>query len=929
MLVILGCKYSFAQTAVVVNARLDNEKKTLFISQQINYTNNSNIALEELYFYDWANAFKNNSTPLADRFAEDYQRNFHYAKDHERGYTNISKILAHGDSVSWERPPKHPDIISLQLKKSLQPNETITIDFVYQIKIPDDKFTRYGYHKNGYALQHWLILPAVVDDEKWVYFSNKNLNDIFIEPYDIQLKLEVPPSFLLSSNLHLVSSQLTSLNNQYQLEGKQIIHTNLYLEKSPSFQIAETSHINVHTNISDEKTAPEMKEILIKRIVNYLENKLGDYPQEKILVSERDYLSNPVYGLNQLPSFLSPFPESFQYDMKLLKTLTHQFLDQTIVINHREEYWVKEGILTYLMMDYVEQHYPDLKLLGKFSEVIGVRWFHLADFKFNDRYAFFFMNMARLNLDQAIETDYDKLIKFNQNIANPYKTGIGFYYLEDYLEDNQLMEKSLASFYQENRLKRITSKSFETILKQNSNKNVDWFFEEYLAKNNWIDYKITQVEEVGDSLVIKVKNKENIKLPIPIYGIKDKAIVSKKWLPPFVGEQIITLPKENTQKVAVNYEGIAPEFNQRDNYYRVTTLLNKPFQMRLLVDAEDPYYTQFFIIPEFDYNLYDGFKIGPKLYNKTILARRFEYKVSPKYGFVSNEVSGSASIDYTFQYKNQHLFAIRPGIGASRNAYAEQLYYHRVTPFINFAFRDRNLRSNKRQSIGFRSVNVFRDRDAANPVDEPDYSVHNLGYSYSDRNFDNFFTGSFDYQWHKDFSKVSITTKWRKLFLNSRQLEFRLFAGTFLKNDTRESDYFSFALDRPTDYLFDYNYYGRSEDTGLFSQQFIEAEGGFKSKLQPAFANQWMTTLNGSYTIWNWILLYGDAGLVKNENQSAAFVYDSGIRLNLVQDYFEIYFPLYSNLGWEPSEDNYDQKIRFIVSLDIKTLIRLFTRRWY
>jgi hypothetical protein len=30
--------------------------------------------------------------------------------------------------------------------------------------------------------------------------------------------------------------------------------------------------------------------------------------------------------------------------------------------------------------------------------------------------------------------------------------------------------------------------------------------------------------------------------------------------------------------------------------------------------------------------------------------------------------------------------------------------------------------------------------------------------------------------------------------------------------------------------------------------------------------------------------LYGDAGLLKNRNQSGKFVYDSGIRLNLVPE---------------------------------------------
>jgi hypothetical protein len=67
----------------------------------------------------------------------------------------------------------------------------------------------------------------------------------------------------------------------------------------------------------------------------------------------------------------------------------------------------------------------------------------------------------------------------------------------------------------------------------------------------------------------------------------------------------------------------------------------------------------------------------------------------------------------------------------------------------------------------------------------------------------------------------------------------------FINNSN--SDFFSFALDRPTDYLFDYGW--RSESSGFFSQQLILAEGGFKSKLNTPYANQWMTTLNGGYDL--------------------------------------------------------------------------------
>ena len=166
------------------------------------------------------------------------------------------------------------------------------------------------------------------------------------------------------------------------------------------------------------------------------------------------------------------------------------------------------------------------------------------------------------------------------------------------------------------------------------------------------------------------------------------------------------------------------------------------------------------------------------------------------------------------------------------------------------------------------------------------------------------------------------------MFDDNRQLNLRVFAGTFIHNKTTD-DYFDFGLDRPTDYLFESEYIGRSEKTGLFSQQSIIADGFFKSKLATRTANRWMTTLNASYGIWNWIEAYGDIGAIKNKETCAKFVYDSGIRLNLVTDYFELYLPVYSNNGWEVGDKNYGEKIRFIVTFRPETLINLFTRKWF
>ena len=87
--------------------------------------------------------------------------------------------------------------------------------------------------------------------------------------------------------------------------------------------------------------------------------------------------------------------------------------------------------------------------------------------------------------------------------------------------------------------------------------------------------------------------------------------------------------------------------------------------------------------------------------------------------------------------------------------------------------------------------------------------------------------------------------------------------------------------------------------------------------------------INASIGIWKWIEFYGDIGLLKNINRPSKSYFDSGIKFNLVPDYFEIFFPLYSSNGFEPTQSQYATKIRFIFSPRLKTLSSLFSRKWF
>ncbi len=920
-----------------IKAEFDVEKNQIKISQDITYFNTSKDTLETIYLNDWSNSFSTKTTPLAKRFSEEFKTEFHFAKSEDRGFSVITDIYQNNSELKFDRVKDQIDVLKVALQSPVLPNQSYTLQLNYIIQVPKDKFTRYGVTSFGdYNLRDWYITPAVYNGD-WQYSSNKDLDDMFVAPADIRLEIICPLNYYIQSELDKIDYYQVNDNQVAVFSGKNRVNSKLFLNKLSLYREVETDKFTIVSNVDDENLSAMNKALVNDKIVQFLDKNLGTYPHKRLLITDIDYRKSPIYGLNLLPSFIRPFPDHFQYELKILKTGLHNYLENVLLINPRKDQWLIDGIQTYYLMKYVDENYPDMKLAGTLSNIWGIKSFHATQLDFNAQYSFLYMNMARQNIDQPLATTKDSLLKFNENIANKYKAGVGLKYLDDYL-GNETLESTILEFLKNYKNKEAKTTDFESFLKSKTTKELDWFFGDYIQSKKYMDYTITKAIRKNDSIQVTIKNNSNIAVPISLFSFTDKTATSKIWLDPIRDSLTVTIPDTETTKVVLNHDLIVPEFNVRNNTKTLTkALFNRPIQIRLIKDIEDPDYNQIFLMPIVEFNnIYDGIVLGVKAYNKTVLRKPFYYKIAPQYGLKSQSLTGSISMNYNQYIDNSSdLFIISYGIGASYSSYAEDLFVTKFTPAVQLSFRDKsNLRANKRQYISLRYIDINRDSDPTalltSETNQPNYGVFNLRYNHVERDLVNYSSWFADTQFSEKFGKVALNYEYRKLTKNNRQYSLRFFAGIFLYNKTyQDSDYFSFALDRPTDYLFDYNYYGRSESDGLFSQQLIIAEGGFKSQLEPAFANQWITTLNGSMTLWKYILAYGDVGLVKNHNNDIQVLYDTGIRVSLIEDYFELYFPVYSNLGWEVAQPQYAEKIRFIVTLDFKTLLGLFTRRWY
>ncbi|RTZ04189.1 aminopeptidase [Flavobacterium bomense] len=911
---------------------LNIEKKTLDIKQEIIFNNQSDDTLTSIVLNDWNNAFSNKNTPLAKRFSDEFYRGFHLAKEEERGSTiNLIITDATQQFLSWQRTEKNPDYVVVQLKNPLLPNQKINLNLSYITKIPSEKFTKFGYHNNGTVnLKNWYLTPARYENHAFIKNSNNNLDDIANAISNFEIDLKIPTTLEATSDLN---SEKTTDNNgfsNYKLWGNNRTDFSLIIEPKLNFESYKNSSVEVLTDMKSNKLDNIQKAIAIDRIVNFASDLIGKYPYERIVVSQTDYEKNPFYGLNQLPSFISPFSDEFIFEIKFLKAYLNEYLKKSLHLDPRKDNWIYDGIQVYAMMKYMDENHPKAKMMGSASNIRLLKSFNLTNIDFNGQYSYFYMLMARKNLDQPLGDPKNTLIKFNEQIASKYRAGLSIRFLDDYLL-NDAVKTSIQQFYKKNQLEQVSRSDFEILLKSNTTKDISWFFNTIINSRDIIDYKFSSVLKTQDSITFSIKNRTGTLIPIPVYGTKKGQIVFKQWLDINETDTTFTIPRNNADKIILNLKNEVPEYNLRNNWKKLEGFFpnNRPVKFVFMKDLEDPYYNQVLYVPSIYYNLYDGLTPGIRLHNKTILEKPFVFDVNPSYSTKSNNVSGSAFFVVNQNFRNTTLYNARYSVSGSYFHYAQDAAYLRLNPTVQLRIREPNFRDNRKQLFLFRQVIVNKEKSILVLDNSPEnYSVFDARYINTKTEVTNHFNFTTDLQISGKFGKITGEIEYRKLFENNRQINLRLYAGSFLYNKT-QSDFFSFALDRPTDYLFDYNYFGRSESTGIFSQQYVLAEGGFKSKIATPYANRWLTSFNASYSIWNWIEVYGDIGLIKNKNVKERFVYDSGIRLNLVTDYFELYFPVYSTNGWEIAQNNYNEKIRFIVTFSPKTLINLFNRKWF
>ncbi len=929
---------------------LNEEARSLTGSASLSFHNTGTTALQKLWLQLPPRALENEHSFLHQQFIEFQKSRLHFADSNERGFILTSNwqsdqvFFSVKDSLEW---------LKLSLSDVLPPGDSVVLHFDFFIKLPPLDFYGVGYGENSFRLIDWLPVLSPFEEGRFRFYPQTWQRDLAPQLADYQLNVELPSHYLIASNarieseaeIALMASLTERLFHKLPPDGqRKTVHlshrgTNLQLFLSPDFYLFDRANGEGYLFLESVQPAlPARFETADSLSKMYLHSEWGlDLPDDYnvVIVKDKvnDYQSDRLLSLEE-----STEVDALATALLLAKAESH--IRYRMRANGFKQVWLARGLPYYYQYDFIARQYPDKKWLSfntKYTrpfyrisppffegleEVLGLNQF---DRGYQNEFLFHFL--ARQGLDQAMSTPADSLSRLNYTAIAQAKTFMSLRHLRAYMGDREF-KRGMHRFLSNDSIMASPAR-LQADLEYYSNRSLDWYFKDWIHSAEQVDYQLKKFEHCPTITTATVVNHGQLAIPFSLTGFKEGKKILTEWFEGHHHKKSVLMYHADYDRVVLNYHGYTGELERRNNSVGSGLLpAVEPLRFRLYQSFENPEYTQVLFMPTVNYNAYDRLLLGVTFYNESLVKKKWEYIIGPEFSFGQKELTGYGSLEYNHIPAKSSVFRrIKAGLYSRYYHYDEELAYWRLSPGLRFYLRKPYPTSSLIRQISLRSVHVKRELaegfdDIRNEVGNASYDVLNLRYTQQETNVLHPHTIQADFMLGDQFSRLSLEGDFRRLLPNRKWLIWRSFVGVFLSNSYYqqgfENSYYSLGLSGTRDFLFDYNFLGRSDQDGIWSHQFFTTEGGFKGATGE-FADRWMFTSNLVVPLWQVIGVFGDIGLLDDASET---FFDYGVRLALISDFAEIYFPAGNNHDlYLYNNRHYAENIRFVFNLDLGSII--------
>jgi len=969
-----------------IDVELDDENHTLSAFEEFEYVNNSPDLLSSIYIHLWPNAYKNGETALAKQQYGDGNSVLKYGTEKIKGNIDSLDFKVDGQKVNWRYEEYNIDIAIIDLAKPLNPGESITISTPFTVKLPSGKISRLGHINQSYQITQWYPKPAVYDADGWHEMPYLNQGEFYSEYGSFDVSITLPKNYVVGATGDLqTQSELDFLDERAKKTKESIQKGQNYTafekdeagkefpKSSSTMKTIRYRQTNVHdfgwfadkrfNVLKSEVTLPHSGRKVTSwamytkneadlwiRASEYLNDAIyyyskwnGDYPYNNVTAVDGTISAG---GGMEYPNVtvIGRSGNDHNLEVVIVHEVGHNWFYGQLGSNERVHGWMDEGMNTLNEVRYMQTKYPNNKAM---SDMVLNGSFHMDHLSHHDMSDISYRAIAGMGEDQPIETHSARFSPANYGVVMYQKTGLVFFYLKDYLGE-ELFDKSMQAYYSEWEFKHPQPEDMRRSLEKASGKNLSWIFDDLIQTTNHIDYKITGVKKEDSGYTVKVKNVGQVDGPIEVNGMKNGEVVETVWIEPGNKKNTVLLAQKDLDQVRIDANKDIPELNRQNNLWTDGKMFKRlePKKIEFLIGDDEPEASNIFWAPAIAGNHYDKLMLGVTVHNYGIPFNKFNYLIAPMYSFGRQMVSGIGEFSYTTQPKNTFKMS-RFGVSiksfkndtlGNRN----QSYYLTIAPYWLAKIGNRKSNGDLTQTIRLQSL--FRKDQSANTITDRAgaYVEYELGINKADHKFSFKLRNEFITKLGDDeqMARLLVESKYKFRYLRNkmeRWVEVRGFIGQqYLRDfdmtnpETGAGYQYSMSIagqDGTQDLFIDEYYFGRSELSGIWSQQRNENMGGFKSTVN-GYGNSAFMMATGNLYVQLPIKpgIFGaffDVGTFHN-GATLNTVYNAGLGLRL-GDVFGIYFPIPGLISPQIEETfldendklQYAQMIRFTLKFNI------------
>jgi len=704
----------------------------------------------------------------------------------------------------------------------------------------------------------------------------------------------------------------------------------------------------------------------VRRAVEFYSENVGEYPWPQATAVQSalsagggmEYPMITVIGYTDNGKVL---------DEVIAHEVGHNWFYGILASNERDHPWLDEGINSYYEARYMKQHYAGG---GGMSDDLP-RWaFDPARSGSVEENAC--LMLAREGADIPPDTPADDFWTTAYGIQAYMKPALCLEWLERSLGKARF-DQAMQAYFESWKFRHPYPEDLRAAWNA-AGVEADWFFETMQTRRRF-DLALTASRRRPEGgFDLTVKNRGALHAPFSISALRDGQPVLTRWYPaPSEKTTVAAFPEVAADQFVLDHERATLDLNRQNNSLRASGLFPgmEPLRVRALALAEQPDRTVLGVLPWVAWNSYDKTSLGLLLYNPPFPPRRFQFFLFPGYGFGSGNFTGLADVRYRF-LPGGMLPKVVVGFSARTATYDEnltegyRLRYFRLAPSVRFSLRsaspafeqDVTLRTLfiGKEEAGFDLSGGFLEKKWRNAT------IHEARYEARQHGLPNPYRVSAALEWQDytaadglqaHYLRGSLEWKQQFFYKPGHKVTARVFAGYFLANTQRRRGAVatnnlsgdvaraSFSLHPQgfNDYRFDQAFFGRSDDTGLFSRQVSQTEGGFKTAFGAPYAqvlgnsNNFIAALNlradlpGRLPLGIPLKPYFDIGYFDDATPLGAgrpleqrLLWSGGFLLEFFNGSIEFYFPVVSakplsDLYAEASGGSYLRRISWSIRL--------------